>query len=576
MTPRTRDLRSECEALLDEHRALDHCAAIEGRRHEGHQADLRLVFPDRSWLQSPSGNSLIEALQEHPKTESASRRKSTIHVRFDDLVLADLERCLAAGEPAGMSAGDIAAGQRVTVSYLGPNTNKALHVGHLRNVLIGEALSSAFTSAGAVVRRHNMVGDVGRRVGEAMAGYRSFHEGQTPADAGLAGDRFVELCCGEYSRERVRPDDADPNAEERKPLGDLADSLMSEWLREATPERELWGQLRGWVLEGHRDTLARLGVRMDHADFESAAIPLAKAMMEEGLERGILEREETGAVVYRTDKSEYPTLVLVREDGFPTEHARLLGAYDRILDELEPGEPYMEVCGVEWEPSITVLCELHERLRPGPRSDTHVRVYHASVTAADGEKIGSSLGNVLWIDDFLDDMAAGPGVTALEGLGGGAVSREDLADILLRGTFLCAPVNHSLAFAPQALLEGQPGSGRTIAEAWCLAQQAQEPNGESVPVARTAVMHSQQYRRALRRTIEKHDVTSLSRYLLSLSEACLAAPSPGPAAAPVMTRVLNSLGFLAGGREPIRDEAGAGGARQEAARESRSQEFQSI
>src|SRR4051794_36738908 len=104
MTLRTRDLRRECEAILDEHSALPHCVALEARRREGHQADMRLVFADRRWLQSPQGNSLIEALEAHAMTESASRRKSTIHVRFEDQVLVELEQRLASGEPAGMSA----------------------------------------------------------------------------------------------------------------------------------------------------------------------------------------------------------------------------------------------------------------------------------------------------------------------------------------------------------------------------------------------------------------------------------------------------------------------------------------
>lgn len=536
--------------------------AVEVRRREGHQADIRLVFPDRRWLQSPEGNDLIDALQEQSMVESAARRKSTIHVRFNDDVLVDLERRLAAGEPAGMGAEDIAAGQRITVSYVGPNTNKALHVGHLRGAYVGEALASAFTAAGATVRRHNMVADIGRRVCEAMAGYLSFYEDRSPADEGIAPDRFVEICSRDYSRECVSSgaalDDGDPNAEERQTYGDLADTLMSEWLLGAAPEVELWSRMRDWVLEGHRDTLARLGVEMDRCDFESEAIPRAVALMDDGLERGILEREESGAIVYRTDRSEYLTMVLSREDGFPTEHARLLGAYDRILDELDADEPYMELAGIEWEPSMTVLCELHERLRPGPRNETHIRAYHASVTAANGEKMGSSLGNVQWVDDFLDEVAAGPGVSALEELGDGAVGREELADILVRGTFLCAPVNRPLAFAPQALIEGRPGPGWTIAEAWCLAQQAEEPSEELVPTARTAVMQSQQYRRSLRRTVERHDVTSLSRYLLSLSEACLAAPIPGPAAAPVLARVLDSLGFLAGRSEVSRGSESAG------------------
>lgn len=520
---------------------------------------MRLVFPDRSWLQSLAGSELIAVLEQHATIESVRRHKSTLHVRFDDEVLAERERHLAAGGPGVLDAEDLFAGERITVSYLGPNTNKALHVGHLRNIVMGEALASACVAAGTTVRRHNLVGDIGRRVGEAMAGYLTFHKDESPATEGLPGDRFVELCSSEYSNELIRSGreghDDDPNAEERKIFNDLADTLMTEWLGGVDSEVQLWRRMRDWVLEGHRDTLARLGVRMDHLDFESDAIPRAIALAEEGVDRGIFEREETGGVVYRTDRSEYPTLVLIREDGFPTEHARLLGVYDHILEDLAPGEPYLEIAGIEWRPVITLLRDLLEKLRPGSRNETDMRLFHASVTSADGEKIGSSVGGVVWIDDFLDDVAAGPGVSALQELGGGAVGREELADILVRATFLCAPTSRSLAFTQRALIEGRPGPGWTIAEAWCQAQHADEQEGELMPVARTAVMQSQHYRRSLRRTVEKHDIASLSHHLLSLSEAYLAAPNPGPSAVPVLRRVLNGLGFLAG-----RSGAGAGAA----------------
>lgn len=543
-------LYGEFEAVLNEHRALHRCGAIEARQREEHDADLSLVFADRSWLQSTDGDSLVAAFQAHPKTASARRRKSTIYVRLDDQVLVDLERRLAAGEPQGMATGDVSAGQRVTVSYANPNTNKALHVGHLRNLVTGEALASAFSSAGAVVRRHNLVGDIGRRVCEAMAGYLTFHEGKDPEDEGLTGDRFVELCFRDYARERGRlepnSDEGDPNAEERKPVGDLADALMRDWLLEKAPARQLWGRMRDLVLEGHRHTFNRLGVAMDHWDFESDAVPRAFVLVEEGLKLGIFERDEVGVVIHRTGRSEYPTVVLIREDGFPTEHARLLGVYDHIFEDLAPDELYMEVAGIEWQPAVAVLRAMLEMLRPGPRNETDVRVFHGSLTFSDGKKIGSSGGDVVWIDDFLDDIAAGPGIAALEELGNGAVSRENLVDILLRGAFLCSPASRSLAFSPQALLEGSPSPGWTIAEAWCRAQLAKGSGEEPAPVARTAVMQSQQYRRVLSWTVENRDVTNLARHLLSLSEAFLAVPDPGPAAAPILTRVLNSLGFLAG------------------------------
>jgi arginyl-tRNA synthetase len=541
------DLLGECEAILADRDALRRCSAIEPRRREDQHADLRLLFSERAWLQSEAGARLVARLQRHPAVASALRRKSAILLRFEDAALAATERRLAAGALAAMYTDDVLAGRRFTVSSVGPNTNKALHVGHLRNIVLGEALSCALTSAGAQVRRHTLVGDIGRRVCEAMGGYVAHHDGETPEDLGLAGDRFVELCSNDfprgYAQSTATGRQADPNAEEIELCGDSADAIMRAWLLGDASVRELWQRLRGWALTGHRRTLARLGVRMDRCDFESEQIRRALDLLAEGLERGLFEREAAGGVVYRTGRSEYATMVLLREDGFPTEYARLLGVYDRILEALGPGELHVEVVGIEWQQPSTVLRELLGMLRQGPRSEAFVLAFHGLVTVG-GQKMGSSTGAVTWIEDFLDEVAAGPGVRALQELAGGALAREELADLVVRGAFLCSPTARPLAFALEQLIEGAPGPGWTIAEAWCRAQRSRRQE-LAAPVARTAIVQAQLFPRSLRRAVEKLDVAGLASYLLGLSEAFLAAPEPGAAAAPMLRGVLSSLGFQA-------------------------------
>jgi arginyl-tRNA synthetase len=549
MSSHSSDLRARCEAILTDRGALEHCVAIEPRRDEGHQADLRLIFADRKWLRSAEAAKVLESLADDPSIESARCRKSAIYIRFTDDVLALLEQQLAAGELLVNKAQDFAS-QNITIGYVGPNTNKALHVGHLRNLVVGEALASAYEAAGVSVRRHNLVGDIGRRVGEAMAGYLTYHRNELPEDLETSGDRFVELCCREYveNGHRGSSDASDPNAEERTHVGDLADDLMKGWLASSEPERTLWDRMRQWVLDGHDRTLMRMGTRMDHYDFESENLERAVILLTEGIERGIVEREDSGAVVYKTIRSEYPTMVLIREDGFPTEHGRLLGTYDRILDELEPDEPYLEVAGYEWEPPITVLCELHKRLRPGARHKTHQRFYHASVTWGDGAKIGSSTGNVLWINDLLDEVVSSPKVMELEAIADGVVTREVIADTLVRGAFLSTPASRSLPFPRELLLGQRSGPAWKIAEAWCRLQNAEELDTESMPTSRTLVMHSLQYWPCVRRVVERRDVSGLFRYLVAFSEECLSG-DPRPAAVPTFKRALRSLGFVAGGRD---------------------------
>jgi arginyl-tRNA synthetase len=471
-------------------------------------------------------------------------------VRFDDAVLAVAERGLAEGQTSSMETADFLPGQHFTVGFVGPNTNKALHVGHLRNIFLGQALASTLASAGARVQRHSLVGDIGRRVCEAMGGYLTHHDGESPQTTGLAGDRFVEHCSRDYPRQAVQsPASAaasDPNAEENVPRGDLADAIMEAWLRRAAPERALWRRMRDWALAGHSHTLARLGVRMDRYDFESDGIPRAFDLVAKGLERDLLTREATGGVIYRTGRSEYTTMVLVRGDGAPTEYARLLGVYHQMLQDLEPGAVYIEVVGLEWQPPDAALSELLAALA----SDSDGRyafVFHGAVTVG-GQKMGSSTGRVTWIDDLLDEVAGGPGVGALHELCDGAVGRAELADMVVRGSFLCSPTVRPLAFELDNLLERGLNPGWTIAHAWCRAQSSCEP-AIAQPIARTAVVQSQLYRRSLLRAVHKRDPATLATYLLGLCEACLAAPSPSPAAAPVLERVLGSLGFLVAGRQ---------------------------
>jgi arginyl-tRNA synthetase len=540
----TRGAVGVCEQVLADHDALERCVSIEPRRREDQHADLRLLFADRAWLLSRAGSGLVRALQQHPALADVSRHRSAIALRFGDDFLAELEERLAAGQCLGMEGSRVLAGSRLTVGLVGPNTNKALHVGHLRNIVLGHALAAAMTSGGATVRRHNLVGDIGRRVCEAMAGYLAGHAGEDPQTAELPGDRFVEMCCRDFARSSdlaFRGSSSEPNAEETAAHGDVADEIMHAWLCGSTRERLLWRGMRAWALAGHHDTLTRLGVCIDHHDFESDGLARALELIERGLRIGLFEREASGAVVYHTGRSEYATLVLLRSDSAPTEYARLLGVYHQMYRDLLPGEVYVEVVGIEWRPVMMVLSELLSSLLGEPTDARFTWAFHGSVTV-DGQKIGSSTGDVKWIDDLLDDVAAGPNVAALQELVNGTVPADELADLLVRASFLCSPTTEPFAFPLELLLHDRSGPGWTIAEAWCRTRRASAAP-TTVPMARTALVQSQLYPRVLRRALAQRDTAGLASYLLALATACLLAPAPGRATAAMLDTALSSLGF---------------------------------
>jgi arginyl-tRNA synthetase len=538
-------LLDECEAVLAAHQALDRCVSIEPRRREDQEADLRLLFAERSWLRSSAGSEMLAELARHPAVANVQRNKSAVLIRFDDEALATVERRLADGERAGMNTADLLRGHRLRVGFINANTNKALHVGHLRNIVYGHALSSMLGSAGAAVERSCIVGDIGRRVCEAMAGYLTLHQGESPQSAGMAGDRFVELCYRDFASQTGSADDGeqsgDSNRQERSAKGDLADELMRKWLAGAAPERALLERMRGWALSGHERTLARLGVLIDSFDLESQNVERSQRLIASGVDRDVLERDETGSVIYRTGRPEHPTMVIVRGDGALTAFGRCIGAYEEMFATLDPEVVFIEILGDEFKVAAPALGELVGKLL-GRASDPCHWGFHGSVTL-EGRKMGSSTGGVVWIDDLLDAVAASPAVTRLHRLANGMCGRNELADLIVRGTFLCVPTAQPLPFALDRLVEGSDSAGHTIAHAWARAQcPAAQPR--HAPVARTAVVQSQLCRRAMQRAIADRDPAKLAIHLLGLAEACLAAPEPGPADRPILRCALQSLGFV--------------------------------
>lgn len=541
------EILAECERILIAHDAKDRCVSVAPRRFEDQQADLSLRFDDRRWLRSSHGQELAAELLAHPSVARVRQSRSELLLELDDGTLAALERRLVGGDSAGVKTRDLLEGRSYEVSLVGPNLNKALHLGHFRNIALGQAMVCALRSAGADVRCRSLVADIGRRICEAMSGYAESYSGMDPQSMGLPEDRFVEMCSRAFRSSwdpGAAPPALGPNAREESVSGDPADEIMAAWLSGSEGERELWRKLRKWTLAGHERTLDRLGVRIDEYDFESDDIPLALDLVNEGLSRGLFEREAVGSVVYRTGRSEYATMVLLNAEGRPTECARVLSVCYRLVEELDPDVVFLEVLGDEWRPAQTVVGELIARLLPAHSQKTYDWLYYGLVTT-DGQKMGSSSGEVVWIDDFLDDLIASPSVTALWSIGEGKVSREELADIVARATFLCSPTSQALPLDVERLLEERSGPGWTIAEAWARAHgagAAADPAADQL--ARTAIIQSQHYRQVLQVALDRRDPVVLANYLLRLSEAFLARPSPGPAARPMLQRVLSSLGFM--------------------------------
>lgn len=195
--------------------------------------------------------------------------------------------------------------KKIMVEYSAPNTNKPLHVGHLRNDSIGMAISNILEFEGNKVVRANMVNDRGIHICQSMLAYKKYGSKNSPESEKLKGDKFV----GKYYVLFHQ------NAKEDPVLEEEAKKLLNLWEKNDKETRALWKKMNSWVLEGFKETYKNFGSEFDVFLMESEFYDKAKPIIDEGLEKGIFKKEETGRILALLEPEGLPDKVILREDG---------------------------------------------------------------------------------------------------------------------------------------------------------------------------------------------------------------------------------------------------------------------
>jgi arginyl-tRNA synthetase len=495
--------------------------------------DLMLVPRVREWRANPDSVAALERIEAEPWVEAVVRDGDEVRVRLADDWIERTGEALEAGEGVAAGCADLAAGEDYAVYFWGANTTKALHIGHLRNLAVGNAIGASLAQAGGIVEHRSLICDVGRSMGEAMAGVVGSGGDQSAwPEGGEKSDHFVGYCYADYVKSgRTNGDrDGDDGAEdsvarESSIYNDKADELMMRVLGGEQPALELWSKTRAWVISGQRKTLSRLGISFDKVIFESDFLPEVAELMNLGLSEGTLTRRYgDDMVMYETEREELEEMPLVRSDGLPTQHMRAL-AYWAAAPELD-GVTSLQVCGNEWVAHVTCRRQLIDALgvtngngngsARGGGPPTH-DIFHGMV-ARENRSISSSKEGALLIDDLT------------EWLEGEVESRPECAEVraahpapdripaqVALGYFLLQPTTKQIDFDPERLLRPQKES-----LGWDLAR-AQAHRGGSAPLKgerpaedpdyRFAVVQSEMYRRHLRSAVANYDVLPLARYL---------------------------------------------------------------
>ncbi|WP_426492727.1 arginine--tRNA ligase [Hymenobacter sp. 102] len=244
---------------------------------------------------------------------------------FLNLEIADAEWIKAFEQlrqtPAGASV-PTGGPQNVVVEYSSPNTNKPLHLGHLRNNFLGYSVAEILKATGATVTKANLVNDRGIHICKSMLAYQQYGQGETPQSAGIKGDHLAGkyyVLFEKHYREQVKQLEAEgvaaDVAKRQAPMMLEAQDMLRAWEAGDEDVVSLWKQMNGWVYEGFDATYQNIGVDFDKYYYESGTYLLGKERVEEGLQKGVFFKKEDGSVWVDLKEEGLDEKLLLRADG---------------------------------------------------------------------------------------------------------------------------------------------------------------------------------------------------------------------------------------------------------------------
>ena len=188
-------------------------------------------------------------------------------------------------------------GQRVMVEYLSPNTNKPLHLGHIRNGVLGMGVSKLLEATGHTVIKANLVNDRGVHICKSMLAWLKWGDGGTPETTGTKGDHFVGDWYVRYAQEEKNHPDLEPETQ----------AMLRKWESGDPETLKLWEMMNGWVYNGFAETYQKLGLEFDAFYYESHTYNLGKDLIQTGLEKGAFVEAEDGAIIAKLPVDEFGT-----------------------------------------------------------------------------------------------------------------------------------------------------------------------------------------------------------------------------------------------------------------------------
>lgn len=457
----------------------------------------------------------------------------TFHSRFWKECLQEIRN---AGEAFGIKSAASDA-ESVLIEYPSPNTNKPLHLGHLRNIFLGQSVSRLWEAQGKKVIPVCLYNDRGTNISKSMVAWQRFANGATPESTSTKGDHFVGDYYVKFSEAYkyevqlgMERGLSEEEAKKQSLLQQEVERLTLAWEAGDPEVRKLWRTMNNWVYEGFKESFDRLGIAFEKSYYESDVYHLGKETVEEGLKKGIFYKHEDGSVRIDLQDVGLDEKVLLRSNGtsiYITQDIAV--AYEKQKDFQYDSSVY--VVGNEQDYHFKVLFEILKRLEM-KASDKLYHLSYGMVELPSG-KMKSREGTVVDADVLLDEMEKEARKTAeeqgkLENLS--EAEKEELYKMVgnaaLRYFILRVDPKKRMIFNPAESIDFQGQTGPFIqythARIRSILRQGNNsengdwanPEGKEISVISTL----QRYPSAVEHAAEKMDPSHLASYVFELAK----------------------------------------------------------
>ena len=299
--------------------------------------------------------------------------------------------------------------EAILVEYSSPNTNKPLHLGHIRNNLLGYSVAEILKAAGHKVYKTQIINDRGIHICKSMVAWQRFGNGETPENTGLKGDKLVgnyyvafDKAYKEEIQELITQGKSKEEAEKQAPIFVAAQEMLRQWEAGNPEVMKLWKQMNGWVYDGFAVTYKNLGVDFDSYYYESNTYLLGKDIVELGLEKRVFFKKDDGSVWCDLTADGLDEKLVLRADGTSVYMTQDMGTASQRVKDYPDVKGMVYTVGNEQDYHFKVLFLILKKLG----YDWASHLYHLSYGMVDlpSGKMKSREGTVVDADDLIAEM----------------------------------------------------------------------------------------------------------------------------------------------------------------------------